>query len=60
MSKTTLRKRIAITATTALFAGMLTVASAPVASAHNVAGGANIVATIGQVNASLFVATTRL
>jgi len=57
MSKTTLRKRIAITATTALFAGMLTVASAPVASAHNVAGGANIVATIGQVNASLFVAT---
>ena len=57
MSKTTLRKRIAITATTALFAGMLTVASAPVASAHNVAGGANIVATLGQVNASLFVAT---
>jgi len=57
MSKTTLRKRIAITATTALFAGMLTVASAPVASAHNVAGGANIDARLGQVNASLFVAT---
>ena len=33
MSKTTLRKRIALTATTALFAGMLSVASAPVASA---------------------------
>ena len=32
MSKTTLRKRIALTATTALFAGMLSVASAPVAS----------------------------
>ena len=30
MSKTTLRKRIALTATTALFAGMLSVASAPV------------------------------
>jgi len=33
MSKSTLRKRIALTATTALFAGMLSVASAPVASA---------------------------
>ena len=34
MSKTTLRKRIALTATTALFAGMLSVASTPVASAN--------------------------
>ena len=33
MSKSTLRKRIALTVTTALFAGMLSVASAPVASA---------------------------
>ena len=33
MSKSTLRKRIALTATTALFAGMLTVVSTPVASA---------------------------
>ena len=57
MSKTTLRKRIALTATTALFAGMLTVASAPVASAsHPNVGGTQAAATIGQVNASLFMA----
>ncbi len=58
MSKTTLRKRIALTATTALFAGMLTVASAPVASAHNAVGESNVVASTGTVNGSLFVATT--
>jgi len=59
MSKSTLRKRIALTATTALFAGMLTVASAPVASAHNAVGsGSNVAhATTGTVNGSLFVAT---
>ena len=59
MSKTTLRKRIALTATTALFAGMLTVASAPVATAHNAAGADNIgsIATVGTTNGSLFVAT---
>jgi len=59
MSKTTLRKRIALTATTALFAGMLTVASAPVATAHNAAGGDNLTIGTGRgtLNGSLFVAT---
>ena len=61
MSKTTLRKRIALTATTALFAGMLTVASAPVASAnHPAAGVDNQVLSTAQptaANASMFVAT---
>jgi hypothetical protein len=57
MSKSTLRKRIALTATTALFAGMLSVASAPVASAHNPAGGTNIATTTGVANAGLYVAT---
>ncbi len=57
MSKTTIRKRIALTATTALFAGMLTVATAPVATAHNAVDGNNVnAATTGTVNASLFVA----
>jgi hypothetical protein len=57
MSKTTIRKRIALTATSALFAGMLTVASAPVASAHNAVGGNNVVASsTGTRDASLFVA----
>jgi len=61
MSKTTLRKRIALTATTALFAGMLTVASAPVASANHPAVGADNVAlsatTITTANSNMFVAT---
>jgi hypothetical protein len=61
MSKTTLRKRIALTATTALFAGMLTVASAPVASANHPAVGAENQAltatTIGAPNNYLIVAT---
>ena len=61
MSKTTLRKRIALTATTALFAGMLTVATAPVASAgHPTAGtavGADSDAGTGTVNASMFTTT---
>jgi hypothetical protein len=56
MSKTTLRKRIALTATTALFAGMLSVASAPVASAA--AGDTNLTAASPQViDTHLLVAT---
>ena len=49
MSKTTIRKRIAITATSALVAGLLSaVVSAPVASAnHPAAGSTNALATIG-------------
>jgi len=38
MSKTTIRKRIALTAITALFAGMLSIASTPAAQAHNAVG----------------------
>jgi len=57
MSKTTLRKRISLTVTSALFAGMLTVASSPVASAHNPAGSANVSSGTGTINGSLFVAT---
>ena len=65
MSKTTLRKRIAITATSALVAGLLSaVVSAPVASAnHPAAGSANALATIGgqagrtSDTGSLFVGT---
>jgi len=58
MSTKTLRKRIALTATTALFAGMLSVASAPVASANSAAGTASAEAQTGTTNGSLFVATT--
>jgi hypothetical protein len=64
MSKTTLRKRIALTATTALFAGMLSVASTPVASAAVLHSG-----TVGTTTAnallteatdtSTYVATTQ-
>ena len=60
MSKSTLSKRISLTAITALFAGMLTVVSTPVASAqtsHTNAGGARMVATNGVVNASMMTAT---
>jgi len=63
MSKTTLRKRIALTATTALFAGMLSVASAPVANAnatHPAAGvGNNATAVLSgaNLNASMYTAT---
>jgi len=58
MSKTTLRKRIALTATTALFAGMLSVATAPVtqAAVHVAAGQANPVLS-GSGDLDLFVAT---
>jgi len=60
MSKTTLRKRIALTAVSALFAGMLTVASAPVASAaaqssHTNAGGTTMDAALsGITDRSMF------
>jgi len=60
MSKSTLSKRISLTAITALFAGMLTVVSTPVASAqtsHTNAGGARMVATNGVVNGSMMTAT---
>ena len=61
MLKTTLRKRIALTAVSALFAGVLTVASAPVASAsHPAPGTANRELGTGlqASNGSLMVATT--
>jgi len=62
MSKTTLRKRIALTATTALFAGMLSVASAPVANAnasHPAVGSGNATAVLSgaNLNASMYTAT---
>ena len=64
MSKTTLRKRIALTATTALFAGMLSVASAPVASAAVLHSGtvgtstANPVVGSQSLDTTTYVATT--
>ena len=60
MSKSTLRKRIALTATTALFAGMLSVASAPVASAaqlHVGANSANIALSAEASDTTTYVAT---
>jgi hypothetical protein len=57
MSNTTIRKRIALSAIAALTAGMLSFASAPVASAHGAAGAANVSADDGTDNGSLFVAT---
>jgi len=62
MSKTTLRKRIALTTVMALTTGVLTsVATSPVANAHSGIVGttspaSNAVITTGTVNASLFVA----
>jgi hypothetical protein len=59
MSKSTLRKRLSLVVISALTAGTLSVASAPVASAHGVAIASdttNIVATQGTVNGSMFVA----
>jgi hypothetical protein len=57
MSKTTLRKRISLTAATALFAGMLTVVSTPVASAqtsHTPAGSSTTMnPTNGVTNGSM-------
>jgi hypothetical protein len=57
MSKTTLRKRIALTATTALFAGMLSVVAAP--SANAAAGDANLALTSGVSVTGLYVATEK-
>ena len=58
MSTKTLRKRISLVAITALTAGVLSVATSPVASAsHPAAGVANANPNIGTINASLFVAT---
>ena len=62
MSKTTLRKRIAITVVTALTTGVLSaVVTAPVANAHNtiISDGATAVATTpsGTLQGSMFVAT---
>ena len=64
MSKTTLRKRIALTATTALFAGMLSVASAPVASAAILHSGTVGTSTANALlteatDTSTYVATTQ-
>jgi len=56
MSKTTLRKRIALTATTALFAGMLSVVAIPSATAA--AGDANLNVSTGVTLNGLYVATT--
>ena len=61
MSKTTLRKRIALTATTALFAGMLSVVATPTAyaSTHKAAGdtsGTNTQTDQG-IDGNLYVAT---
>jgi hypothetical protein len=60
MSKTTIRKRVALIASAALFAGMLSVASAPVASANVAVGGsanAEIALNSDSVDAALYVAT---
>jgi len=57
MSKSTLRKRLSLVVISTLTAGMLSVASAPVASAHGAVDAENIAANLGTVNASLFVAT---
>jgi hypothetical protein len=55
MSKSTLRKRIALTATTALFAGMLSFVATPSATAA--AGDTNLALTSGVTDSGLYVAT---
>jgi len=57
MSKTTLRKRISLVAITALTAGVLSVATAPVASSTAAVGSNNVNVTVSTANAHLFVAT---
>ena len=57
MSKTTLRKRISLVAITALTAGVLSVATAPVASSTAAVGENNVNVTSSTANAHLFVAT---
>lgn len=56
MSKSTLRKRLSLVVISTLTAGMLSVASAPVANAHTFVDDTNVVATTGTLNGSLFVA----
>ena len=59
MSKTTLRKRISLVAVTALTAGVLSVVASPASSAsHPNTGTDNYNSALGQINNSLFVATT--
>jgi hypothetical protein len=53
MSKTTLRKRIALTATTALFAGMLTVVASPTAYATHKAVNSAAAGTSGNTQLSV-------
>ena len=55
MSKSTLRKRIALTATTALFAGMLSFVATPSATAA--VGDANLTISTGVAGSGLYVAT---
>ena len=57
MSKSTLRKRISLVAITALTAGVLSIATAPVASSTAAVGANNVNSNTGTVNGSLFVAT---
>jgi len=58
MSKSTLRKRISLVAITALTAGVLSVATSPVASAtHLPVGATNTDAAIGTPNASMMTAS---
>ena len=58
MSKSTLRKRIALVAVSALTAGVLSVVASPAATAHNAVGSTtNTVANVGTTNGSMFVAT---
>ena len=52
MSIKTLRKRIAITATSALVAGALSVVAAPASFAHSAVGGTNTETSVGQVAGS--------
>ena len=49
MSTKTIRKRIAVAATSALLAGVFSAISAPTSIAHNVAGAANTLTSVGQV-----------
>ena len=52
MSIKTLRKRIAITATSALVAGALSIVAAPASFAHSAVGGTNTLTTVGQIAGS--------
>jgi hypothetical protein len=52
MSIKTLRKRIAITASSALVAGALSVVAAPASFAHSAVGGTNTLTTVGQIAGS--------